>query len=87
MLIPQLTHPIQNVRYYRGKLHDTLPRWFPLRDWIVNRRYEVYMCSPSTEQFSTIADFYASAKKVVIDSTFSFEVSSSGCFDGSELTV
>jgi hypothetical protein len=45
------------------------------------------MCSPSTEQFSTIADFYASAKKVVIDSTFSFEVSSSGCFDGSELTV
>jgi hypothetical protein len=33
------------------------------------------MCSPSTEQFSTIADFYASAKKVVIDSTFSFEVS------------
>jgi len=33
------------------------------------------MCSPSTEQFSTITDFYAAAKRVVIDSTFSFEVS------------
>jgi hypothetical protein len=32
------------------------------------------MCSPSTEQFSTISEFYAAAKKVVIDSTFSFEV-------------
>jgi hypothetical protein len=71
----KLTHPIQNVRYYRGKLHDLLPRWTPLRSLIVNRRYEVYMCSPSTEQFSTIAEFYATAKKVVIDSTFSFEVS------------
>lgn len=34
------------------------------------------MCSPSTEQFSTISEFYSFAKKVVIDSTFSFEVSS-----------
>jgi hypothetical protein len=33
------------------------------------------MCSPSTEQFSTIAEFYTYAKKVVIDSAFKFDVS------------
>lgn len=79
----QLTHPAQNVRYYRGVLYDYLPRWFPLRDWIVNPRYDVYICSPSTEQFSTIADFYASAKKVVIDSTHKFTVSLSVSIYGS----
>jgi hypothetical protein len=71
----QLTHPIQNVRYYRGRLHHYLPRWTPFRSLLVNRRYEVYICSPSTEQFSTISEFYAAAKTVVIDSTFRFEVS------------
>jgi hypothetical protein len=75
-LMIQLTHPIQNIRYYRGKLHNFLPSWLPLREWIVNRRYEVYMCSPSTEQFSTIPEFYSAAENVVIDSTYSFNVSS-----------
>ena len=55
-------------------MRDTLPWWTPFKSWIAGKRYACIMLQPSREMLESVPEFLASAKNVIIDSTWSFEV-------------
>ncbi|KAK1925132.1 hypothetical protein DB88DRAFT_488047 [Papiliotrema laurentii] len=66
-------YPAQAIRTFRGRLRDTLPWWTPFKSWIAGKRYACIMLQPSREMLESVPEFLASAKNVIIDSTWSFE--------------